>query len=619
LINDSTRGVFYSINLLRRLQFILTNGNFDYIPRFDKEIKDLQILVSRLETEVKRRLQDLKEDESRSKANVIKKAAMRGTLEKLLKTMDEYYNSLIRLRSRFYAKEICQRMLNLIERGTKSDDGKINFTGLISDINKLTGNLGVLKDIFKKKYNYFIQKQENSFNLFVYEPDDIKNEYYTRYIGSGQNAHDKIKELSFKLLKELGASDVTDIVNILKDSDAKAVEENMLKFAKLHFEKIKDDYNITDILFEKDIIRSESKIRGMLAQAYPWLRILEIPGRFKLDDSAKKFYVGVKTNTSSFRKLQTLIHSIIGTSVEFKDSADNSSITFYSEWAGFPLFYSYTIADEMKPYYKQLSKNHNIDLHIDKNYYFFKDIIPLTAEERTRLDESYRAYLMGLIFDVFNIITEYDEETGTEKAIYKYTMQEGITVKRTEQLGIESRLINRLFEEQGREALRYNILKDVEAVQNEMLRNNCLAEMLVIYEYYYENIYKLDETEISGEAKRKVETYQYSIVRNLAKEIERKIKDNERSEFIKKVKTLKENMDSFTKLCGDGEKRVLRLDKILNRSKIKLPEETAGTQTVKENGGITKGKLKELKEALDEGLISEEEYNKAKKNFLKFN
>jgi len=158
---------------------------------------------------------------------------MTGTLEKLLRVMDEYYNSLIKLRSRFYAKEICQRILNLIEKGIKSDNGKINFTGLISDINKLTGNLGVLKENFKKKYNYFIQKQENSFNLFIYEPDDIKNEYYIRYIGTGQNAQDRIKELSFRLLKELGASDVTDIVNILKDSDTKAVEESMLSFVKL--------------------------------------------------------------------------------------------------------------------------------------------------------------------------------------------------------------------------------------------------------------------------------------------------------------------------------------------------------------------------------------------------
>jgi len=611
LINDSTRGVFYAINVLRRLQFILTNGNFDYIPRFEKEIKDLQAVVTKYESEIKSKMQDLKEDESRSKANVLKKTAMAGTLEKLLKAFGEYYEALIKLHSRFYAKEICQRILTLVEKGIKTDDGKIHFTGLISDINKLTGNLGVLKDNFRKKYDYFLQKQENSFNIYLYEPDDVKNEYYVRYIGTGAGALEKIKSLSYSLLKELGASDVTDIVNILRSSDTKAVEEKMLKYAKLQFEKIKDDYNITDMLFEKDTIRSESKIRGMLAQAYPWLRINEEPGSFKLDDSAKKFYIGIRTNTYSFKNFQTLIQSIAGSAVEFKDSADNSSIIFYTEWAGMPLFYSYTVKEEMKRYYKQLLRNLNIDLHIDKHYFIYNDITPLNSDERKRLDDSYRAFIMGLIFGIFDIVSETDKETGEKKLIYKYTRQEGITVKRVEQLGIETRLINRLFEEQGREALRYEIIKKAELVQDELYRKNKFAEMLVIFEYYYENVYKLEETEIAGGAKRKVETYQYDIVRNLARNIEEKMTDENRPEFISHVRSLKKDMDSFSELCADGLKRVLKLDSLSDISA------TATADNEPSNEKIGLEKLKELKSALDLGLITVDEYNKAKENFLK--
>lgn len=614
LINDSTRGVFYSINVLRRLQFILTNGNFDYIPKFEKEIKDIQIHVTKLESEIKGRLQDLKEDEARSKINVLKKPAMAGTLEKLIDTLDRYYEALIKLNSRYYAKEIAQRMLNLIEKGTKTDDGRILFTGLISDINKLTGNLGVLKDNFKNKYNYFLQKQENSFNLYVYEPDDVKNEYYIRYIGTGQSALDKIKELSNKLLKELDALDITDIVNILKNSDTKSVEEKMLSFAKKQYEKVKEDYNITDILFEKDTLRSESKIRGMLAQAYPWLKMLEEPGRFKLEDSAKKFYIGVKTNTHSFTKLRNLIHSIIGDAVEFKDSADNSSITFYSEWAGFPLFYSYTVSDEMKRYYKHLSKNLNIDLHIDKNYYIYNDIIPLNSDEKKRLDESYKAYIMGLIFGLFDIVNDVNPETGERIAIYKYTRQEGITVTRTEQLGIETRLISRLFEEQGRDALRYEIIHKAEKIQNELITNNKLPELLVIFEYYYENIFKLEEFEISGQAKKKKETYQYQIVRNFAKDIENKIHPDEKDNFVKKVKSLKKNLDSFSVLCGDGQKRTLKTGDMLSGGNPLPVKDSTGEAT---DDKISLARLKELKDALELGLITEEEYKKAKEKFLK--
>lgn len=613
LINDSTRGVFYSISLLRRLQFILTNGNFDYIPTFDKEIKDLQILISRLEAEVKSRMQDLREDESRSKINIMRKPAMEGTLEKLLKVLDEYYNALIKLHSRYYAKEICQRMLGLIEKGAKTDDGKILFTGLISDINKLTGNLGILKENFRKKYEYFIQKQDTSFNLHIYEPDDVKNEYYLRYIGSGQSATDRIKLLAFELLKELNASDVTDIVNILKDSDAKIVESSMLKFARKQFEGIRDDYNITEILFEKEILRSESKIRGMLSQAFPWLRVNEIPGRFKLDDSAKKFYIGIRTNTNSFGKFKNLIHSIAGNAVEFKDSADNSSITFYTEWAGFPLFYSYTISEEMRSYYKNLSKNTNIDLHINKNYYIYNDIIPLSLEERKRLDESYKAFILALIFDMFEIEIETDNSNGERRAIYKYTLPEGITVKRTEQLGIESRLINRLFEEDGHDSLRDKILKRANVIMKELIAKNKYAELLLIFEYYYENVYKLEEIEISGEAKKKNETFQYKIVRELAQEVENLIPIESRDEYIKKIKKLKQNPDSFSRLSGDRIKRILRISELLNEN---ILQKQSADKSLHDDNSFSYDKLKELKRALDENLITQEEYETAKKKLL---
>ncbi|MDQ3022526.1 MAG: tubulin-like doman-containing protein [Bacteroidota bacterium] len=612
LVNDSTRGVFYAINLLKRLQFILTDGNFDYIPKYEKEIKDLQNVVTKLDAEFRRKFQELKEDESRSKINVLRKSAMGGTLEKVLNIMEEYYNALIKLKSRYYAREIAMRILSLIETREKTANDKILSTGLISDLNKLTGNLGVLKNNFRKKFRYFITKQETSFNMMVYEPDEVSNEYYVRYIGTGQAAQENIKNLSNKLLKDLGASDVTDIVNILRERDAQLIENKMLSFAKKHFENIKEDYNITDILFDKDAIRSESKIRGMFNQAFPWLRTREIPGSFKLDESAKKFYIGIKTNTSSFKKFQSLIQSIAGSSVEFKDSADNSSITFYSEWAGLPLFYSYTIAEEMKPYYKQLSQNHNVDLHINKNYFIYHDIIPLNDEEKTRLDEAYKAYLLGLIFGVFDIIPE----TESSKAIYKYTKQEGITVKRVEQLGVESRLINRLFEEQGKDALRYRILKDSEAVQNKFFKANRLAEMLVLYEYYYDVIYKPAEFEISGDAKRKIETYQYKILRNLSREIEDKISLNEKESFTKKVIDLKNNLDSFSELVGDGIKRALKVNELLHKEN----NSSAVSADISQEGnsiGLSKNKLKEFKEALDEGLITAEEYAKAKKDFLK--
>ncbi|MEO8448106.1 MAG: hypothetical protein ABI528_11445, partial [bacterium] len=214
-------------------------------------------------------------------------------------------------------------------------------------------------------------------------------------------------------------------------------------------------------------------------------------------------------------------------------------------------------------------------------------------------------------FAVFDVIPA----TDSSKAIYKYTKQEGITVKRIEQLGIESRLINRLFEEQGKDSLRYRILKDAEAVQNKFFKANKLAEMLSVYEYYYDIIYKPTEFEISGEAKRKIETYQYKILRDLSQEIEDKISLIEKEEFTSKVIYYKNNLDVISSLIGDGEKRALKVNEILINESDGFSEQSKP----KETGyvPISKSKLKEIKEALDEGLITSEEYEKAKQEFLK--
>lgn len=608
LINDSSRGVFYSIGLLRRLQFIFTNESHDYLPKLEKDIKDLQISVMRLESELKRRFQDLREDESRSKFNILKKPAMQGTLSKLISVLEEYYNTLIKISARYYARDIIMRILLLIEKGEKTDTGKIKFTGLITDLNKLTGNLGVLKDYFNKKYIYFAGKPENSFNYYLYSPEDIENEYYPAYIGTGKNATDKIKSVSEGLLKELDAENIADMVNILRDTNIITIDKKISGYCKKQFENIRTDYDIVRLLFEKDAIRSETNIRSLLNLAFVWLKFNDVPGSFKLDESAKKLYIGLKTSGEYFNRFRNLIHSITNAEIEFKDSADSTTIIFYSEWAGFPLFYVKAICEDMKNYYNILSENQNVDLHNTKNSFIFDDIIPLSKEEKIRLNDSFRAYLLGLIFGLFKIEIEVDKYTGEKKAIYKITRQEGVTVKRTEQLGIESKLISRLFEEKGKDSLRYILLNEVEKIKSNITRNNLDLYLLVILEYYYENIYKIEEIETSGKGIKQIESFKYKVTRELAREIENRLGEDFIEQNSKNILKLKNNLNDFSSLCGDGDKRILNLEILYDFSKTDI-------HSVTEDSSIL-NKLRELKKAYEEGLITESEYIKARKKII---
>jgi predicted RNA-binding protein associated with RNAse of E/G family len=71
-------------------------------------------------------------------------------------------------------------------------------------------------------------------------------------------------------------------------------------------------------------------------------------------------------------------------------------------------------------------------------------------------------------------------------------------------------------------------------------------------------------------------------------------------------------MDSFSALCGDGQKRVLKADILTTGEKSKSSNDAGELSPEK----ISLEKLKELKNALELGLITEEEYKKAKEKFL---
>ncbi len=141
--------------------------------------------------------------------------------------------------------------------------------------------------------------------------------------------------------------------------------------------------------------------------------------------------------------------------------------------------------------------------------------------------------------------------------------------------------------------------------------------MLAIYEYYYDDIYKPSEIEMSGDAKRKVETYQYKILRSLSKEIEDKISKLEMPDFERRVVRMKNHPEDISRLVGDGLKRVLKVDEILKKEdETALQASKTTVIDAPQNQGVSKSKLKEYKEALEEGLITAEEYEKAKKEFL---
>ena len=87
-----------------------------------------------------------------------------------------------------------------------------------------------------------------------------------------------------------------------------------------------------------------------------------------------------------------------------------------------------------------------------------------------------------------------------------------------------------------------------------------------------------------------------------------KILPEENNKVTEDIKRLKSSPDLFSYYNGDGNKRVLKVAEILKSS--------PGKDYKSDDNNISINKLRELKQAYEEGLISEEEFENSKKKFL---
>src|SRR5690606_21529393 len=121
----------------------------------------------------------------------------------------------------------------------------------------------------------------------------------------GKNAEGKIISVAKGLLKEIENEISAYMVKIIKNSNFDITDKKIAGFCRKQFENVRKDYDIVKMLFEKDTIRSETNIRSLLNLAFVWLKFNDIPGSFKLDESAKKLYIGLKSSGEYFSRFRS--------------------------------------------------------------------------------------------------------------------------------------------------------------------------------------------------------------------------------------------------------------------------------------------------------------------------
>ena len=132
-----------------------------------------------------------------------------GTMEHLTETLFaellEYLVAALKLCARQEAIDLCTVTLAKIgEEGhildDKSDE-RVGDTGLMGELIDLETTLGRLMDEFSKRKDDFSKPQDDELTLFLYEPKDIEQRYYRKYIGADESA--RVTEVSKQAVEAL--------------------------------------------------------------------------------------------------------------------------------------------------------------------------------------------------------------------------------------------------------------------------------------------------------------------------------------------------------------------------------------------------------------------------------
>ncbi len=567
IANDPQRGIGYSLSCLRRLKEILADKVFRYLPRFKAEQQEMAAKVAELNNALATEINELMIIENRM-VKFHKEAAKEHQLrERIVPLLKNYYRFRMKVRARKLAIEACEELLKFI--GDEADpDRDIQDSGLVLKYKKLLESVQQLHDHCAAMYKFFKTKQHSPLVLNVYEEGELDKKYYAKYMGEPDSeAHQlALSNHSIELLNQIGINNVHQLIYDISREGVTKVGERILKYTRSVFNRIDSDFNILDLFYRKHGHEAKNVIRQFASYGKAWFKGSDVGGGFRLPIDKRKFYVGLpqRENDPNYDEFRQTLKNVVAANdpqPEFRNSANNAEIAFYTENVGFPAFYLHSIYDYRGKYNEWLKEGK--DLHIDKNQYRFKDLIPLDDKERDRLVQTHKAFLLGAILGVFNV-ESFELDYKTKVALYRFEQERAGGFKQMLTLGEEGKALDYIFHFEGHPPLYEQILARVYDRKEEVKKATRLPEYAALLRYYLEEIYKIEEVAISGGAKQKVSSLESDLlleelkeIDDLVKEYSQENKQNFATARENNLGELKQRKAQFAKSIGDRNKLAL--------------------------------------------------------------
>ena len=579
IANDPDQGLAFAIQVLREIRSILTDKARKYRPWSETLEKDKLAAIAECNKRVQEIINDLKEHEGYRSINPLKKATIQHDYDRLMPSADSrspkvlrnYFWFQIERRAHQLAQEVYDELLDFIGEERVTEERTI-YTGLILEINSFIDQLKRLEAIFEGKYQFFRVKLESPLKENLYQPDDIENEYYPNYMGRDESEYrNKMDNLRGTYLMELcDSQNVLDLIRAIQKKGLSVIEEQIINLALEEFRTLPNDYFVLDMFYERyDSSEIMSKLLEVYNAGLVWIQGIEKVGTFKLDPQQQKYFVSLADvpDNPNLMDFKEKITSNIPHPPEFEVSGDKTTIFFYSEVAGYPLFYLKNLGDMLSAYDE--CRLEGKQLHTDKNEFKFLDLIPMTEDEREELVKAYRAFLLGTILGFLNPkTTQVDFE---QKNVYIYRTNFGkVTFPEKDfQLGVEDKVVDSLI---GKRDLLQDIIRNCDEKLARLRKDNRLAEYAAILHFFYDNIYPLKSIQMpGGEIQNETGSIFNEVINKELENVETMVDQAEQTDFEDLLNQLRDHLDDFSEGIGDtvmieieGIKRPVEKRKLLD-------------------------------------------------------
>jgi hypothetical protein len=489
LINEEHQNVGYAIGLLRQTIIVLRDPNRDYIAFFDRARE--QALKRREEgrKKVDHLLAEILRHEGRSNWDGRKGAIIQYDIKRFEEFATDYVRQDLLVQLYGAAKEVCERLIDYIGAAETTESGALVTEGLMGELYTLHNNLDGLKTSLENKYKQFRERSRSELSLMLYDPDDIESIYMPRYLGVGEKATQKIESIGDQILQKLKTT-VMDLPKIVRQRGPEAVERQIRDLAREPFQKIKEDFDVLDMLWKKypDEADREAKVRLIYRQAKFWLHGGKRERSYELSTERHRILVGIPQNSanphirSEFEELlKNRVRDQGDPTISIQHTPERSEIVFYSEVGGVPVNWADVISELRQKYLQKQGDGE--ELHTDSNEIKFDDLVVLDDHERAELEEAHECFLLGVIFSEIK-----PERDVAGRVLYRWSEQIGLVgQERTVALGIEMRALAELI---SKKSVRQVLLERVREHLARVYRDkDHLARFNALLGWYYQEIY----------------------------------------------------------------------------------------------------------------------------------